>query len=336
VDKDIVISVKTVIFLGLALAGGYVIYRLAPIFTLLLLATLLVLALEPLVGWFMKQKVFDKHINRSVSVILTYILFVLTVAIVFTVGLPPVITEGQKLYSSLGTLLSSLGFQTNGEFTISNLLPQLSNVSSGVVDFVRSGFSTATTLVSLIMISIYMSLDWQNLKRRFVELFRDKDKLEVLRTVEEIEHNVGEWVKGQLFLMLTIGLISFVGLVLLRVQYPLALGLIAAVLEAVPILGPIITAVLASVIAFADAPLKGVAVLAMFVIIQQLENNILVPKVMQRVSGFSPLVILIALLVGSTFFGFVGAIITVPLTMVGAVIAKTILRHTRGEKPKKK
>ena len=163
------------------------------------------------------------------------------------------------------------------------------------------------------MISIYMSLDWENLKRRFISLFPNKFKLEVLRIIEEIETNVGHWVKGQLVLMLVIGSLSFVGLAILQVPYPLALGLIAGVLEIVPIL---------------DTPLKSLAVIALFIGIQQLENNLLVPKIMQKVSGFSPLVILVALLIGSNFFGIVGAIIAVPVTMIAAIVIKSILKHT--------
>ncbi len=85
---------------------------------------------------------------------------------------------------------------------------------------------------------------------------------------------------------------------------------------------------LAGVIGFSDSPVKGLAVLVLFFIIQQSENNLLVPKVMQRVSGFSPLVILIALLIGSEFFGIVGAILSVPVTMISVIVVKKILLYT--------
>ena len=146
--------------------------------------------------------------------------------------------------------------------------------------------------------------------------------------VEEVETNVGHWVKGQLVLMLVIGVLSFFGLWALGVDYPLALALIAGLLEAVPILGPVISAVLASVIGFSQDPIIGLAVLGFFTILQQLENNILVPKIMQRVSGFSPLVILIALIVGSNFFGVMGAIVAIPITMILVIVVKSVLRHT--------
>ena len=93
-------------------------------------------------------------------------------------------------------------------------------------------------------------------------------------------------------------------------------------------LGPVFSAILAGVIAFADSPIKALGVVVLFTLIQQLENNLLVPKVMQRVSRFSPLVILLALLVGGHFFGIVGAIIAVPITMILSILLKRMLQYS--------
>ncbi len=326
-DKNIVISIKTILLVFLMILSGYVIYRLGPIFGVLLISTLIVLALEPMVKVIKARTVFNHQISRGTAVLITYAVFIAMVVIIFTIGLPPVITQAQTLIGSLASLLAGLDINLNDTFSITSLVPQLSKFSGGVFGALSSGFSTITTLFSVLMISIYMSLDWENLKRKFIGAFPDKYKVEVLRIVEEIELNVGHWVKGQITLMVVIGSISFVGLLLLRVPYPLALALIAGLLEVVPILGPVLAAVIASIIGFADTPVKGLAVIALFTVIQQLENNLLVPKVMQRVSGFSPLVILIALLIGSNFFGIAGAIMAVPLTMIAVIIVKSILKH---------
>ena len=329
-DKSIIISIKTILITFLALLAGYLIYRLGPVFAILLVALLIVLALEPLIKWFASQVLIKRPLGRSLAVIITYVIVVSTLVsiIAMTVGLPPVISQGQRLLLTLSGLLADLNTPLTGGAVSLPDLRQVSQVLGNLLGAVSSGFSTITTMFTLLMISIYMSLDWENLKRRFISLFPNKFKLEVLRIIEEIETNVGHWVKGQLVLMLVIGSLSFVGLAILQVPYPLALGLIAGVLEIVPILGPVISAVLAAIIAFSDTPLKSLAVIALFIGIQQLENNLLVPKIMQKVSGFSPLVILVALLIGSNFFGIVGAIIAVPVTMIAAIVIKSILKHT--------
>jgi predicted PurR-regulated permease PerM len=219
------------------------------------------------------------------------------------------------------------GFNINGGFEkyISEFVTQISGVSGGVVSTTLSIFENVTTLFSLLVICIYMSLDWINMKTKFYAMFPKKLRDDAIETVGEVETNIGEWIKGQLFLMLVIGLVSFLGLFVLGVDYAIALGLISGLLEFVPMLGPVLSAVLAGVIGFSMSPVKGFGVIILFVLIQQLENNLLVPKVMQKVSGFSPLVILLSLLIGSEFFGLVGALTAVPVTMIGSIILKRVL-----------
>ena len=118
---------------------------------------------------------------------------------------------------------------------------------------------------------------------------------------------------------------SFIGLSILGVKYSVGLGIMAGIFEAIPNIGPILSGIIASLIGFSDSPIKGIGVASLFIVIQQLENNILVPKIMGRVSGFRPLVIFVALLIGADFFGIVGAICAVPVTMIISTILKKFL-----------
>ncbi|HSX39858.1 MAG TPA: AI-2E family transporter [Candidatus Saccharimonadales bacterium] len=327
-DKQFVISVKTILIAFLMVLGAYIIYRLGGILSILLISVIIVIGMEPLVKFFMKKTLLNKYLSRSFSVILAYILLILALLIMFTIGLPPVIIQVEKLLSNLGVLIQNLSDKYGVNVSVNNLIPQFSQLSGGVLTITYNIVSNITTVLSILILSIYMSLDWENIKEKFVSLFPDNMETTVLEIFNDIEVSVGNWIKGQLFLMLAIGVASFVGLVLIHVNYPLALGIVAGLLEIVPILGPIMSGALAGVIGFSDSPVKGLAVLVLFFIIQQSENNLLVPKVMQRVSGFSPLVILIALLIGSEFFGIVGAILSVPVTMISVIVVKKILLYT--------
>ena len=100
----------------------------------------------------------------------------------------------------------------------------------------------------------------------------------------------------------------------------------AGLLEIVPIIGPVFSAVITALVAAVDSPFKALLVIFAFTLIQQLEGNILVPKVMQKVSGFSPIIILISLLVGGNLFGILGTILAVPVLMVSAVIIKSVVK----------
>jgi predicted PurR-regulated permease PerM len=325
-DRQIVITLRTVLLFLVALAAGYIIYRLGPVFAVILVAGLIVLSLEPLVKFFMGFNLFNKPISRGFAVLLTYVSFLTVIITVFTIGLPPVFTQAQKLLANLPILLASLTGQE--VVNVIDFLPQLADLPRQTLGALTVGLSSLATIFSVFILSIYMSLDWDNIKKRFFSLFSDRTREEVTNIVHEVETNIGHWVKGEVTLMIVIGLASFIGLSILGIEFALALALIAGILEIVPILGPVVSAILASIVGFADSPIKGLAVLGLFIIIQQLENSLLVPKIMQRVSGFSPLVILIALLVGHTFFGLVGALIAVPTTMVGVVIVRSILKHT--------
>lgn len=323
-NKQIVISVKTILLALAMVLAGYVIYRLGSVIGILAISALLVIAMESAINYFMRLTVFNKPLKRGAAVLISYGLLLLVIVIIGTVGVPPVVNQFQKMVASISQIAQELNLSEGFNLKLQDFLPQAANVSSEFLSVTISIFSNLTTLFSIFVFSIYMSLDWKNIKKRIISLFPERLEEDAEQTITDIERNVGHWTKGQLMLMLVIGTASFLGLLLLDVRYPLALGIVSGILEIVPMIGPVFSAVIAAIIGFADAPLKGVGVIALYIVIQQLENNLLVPKIMQKVSGFSPLVILLALLIGSEFFGIVGAIVAVPTTMILSILIKRI------------
>lgn len=326
-EKQVVISVKSIlIFLGIIL-GGYLIYRLFDTIVLLIISFLIVIALEGLVQLLSSKKLFGLKLSRSLSVVIAYLLLVLVIVVFSTIVFPPVFSQVQKLILTLPDILDAIPVPKNFELTLSNVLPQISQFGDNVVNFTLALFSNVTNVISVIMFSLYVSFDWPNLKSKFADLFGPKRKHQVETTLAEIETVVGTWIKGQLLLMLVVGGFSFMGLYLLDVDYPLALGLISGVLEFIPVIGPVISAIIAAFIAFTQDPLKGLAVIVLFFIIQQLENNILVPRIMGKASGYGPLMILFVLMVFSNIFGLIGAILAVPVFMVLMIVIKRVLSY---------
>ena len=325
-DKEIVISIKTVLVAFLFAVGLYVIYKLGPIFGILLVSTLLVLALEPAVKAFMKITFMNKPLTRGIAVLCTYLIFVAVLIVVFTVGIPPVINQAQKLVVYLSNISMELGGLSG---MLQDLLPKFSDVSTQFFTVTYSVFSHVFTFLSILVLAIYMSLDWENLKERFVSLFSGKTEKMVAKIIEEVEVTIGHWIKGQLTLMLAVGTLSFLGLLIVGVNYPLPLALLAGLLEIVPMLGPLVSAMFATIIGFAMSPVKGFIALTVFFLVQQFENSFLVPKVMQKVSGFSPLVVLLAILIGGNFFGIVGGLLAIPVMMIGFIIGKRVLGAKR-------
>lgn len=330
-NNQYVISTRTILTTFLLGAAALVIYKILPIIILVLVSLVIVLAMEQPIEFFMRQKVMNKKISRGTATILAYFLLVLVTAAIITIGLPPVIQQAGTLIEKLVAVISSWPYfaQLNlQDISLTDIAPNLFTVSGNLFSSLLGGFAAAGTVISVVFISIYMSLDWDNIKSKLLGLLEYELRKEVAGTIEEIEINIGHWVKGQVILMLIIGALSFVGLVILDVDFPLALSLIAGLLEVVPFFGPIISLILAGIIGFSISPAKGVAVVALFVLIQQIENSFLVPKVMQRVSGFSPLVILLALLTGLAILGVLGGLLAIPLLMIISIIFKRAITYS--------
>jgi len=326
-DKEIIISIKTIIFTFVLVLVAFVVYKLGPIIAVLLVSSLLVISLEPAVQFFSNFTLMNKPLSRGVAVLLTYFILIMSLVVIFTMGIPLLLGQAQKLHANFSDIPQTLQLSPQATETLSHWL----TLASGrLFSITYSLYAGLLVLFSVLIFSLYLSLDWVNLKKRFLEFFSGYLLHEISATIDDIELEISHWIKGQLFLMIVIGSVSFLSLVVLDVEYALALGLIAGVLEFVPILGPIVSAVLASAVGFAESPVKGLLVLLAFAIIQQVENNFLVPKVMQKVSGFSPLVILLSLLIGTQIFGIVGAILAVPVTMIGVIIVKRILNYSAG------
>ncbi len=324
-DKDIVISVKVILFTLLFGLGVFVLFRLGVVIGILIISFLMAISFEVSVKSMMKQKLMNTNVSRPLAVLTTYLLAILIFVLAGTIIIPPVVSQAQVMLQSLNGLTRSLNLSEGFDVSLAELIPEIKAASGGVLSAALSIFGNFALLISVLILSIYISLDWENIKLRFAELFSSKYSNKITGAIEEVEVNIGHWVKGQLFLMFVIGLFSYLGLILLDVKFPLALGLISGVLEIIPVLGPIIATVFAAVVAIADSPIKALGVVVLYFVIQQLESNILVPKVMQRVSGFSPLMILIALLIGNNLFGIIGAITAVPILMILTTIVKKFL-----------
>lgn len=325
-DKDIVISLKTAFaFAGVAFLG-YLVYRMGSVFAILGISLLIALAVEQSV-----KRLVRRRIRRSIAVYVVYLFLIAVGAGLITLGIPPLVKEVRKLLENLPGMISSLGGLEQFGISTSELIPQLARITSNVLSLSYSVFSNIAVLVSVFFLSLYMSLDWDNIKTKFLSLFKMEMRDEIEETIYEIEVSISQWIKGQAFLMFVVGLASFIAFTAIGIEYALALAVIAGLLEFVPMIGPVVSGVLATTITFTQSPVKGLIVAGACILIQQLENNLLVPRIMQKVSGFSPLVILISVIAFTNFFGIVGTLVAVPCVMIGYVVAKRILNYAGSE-----
>lgn len=140
---------------------------------------------------------------------------------------------------------------------------------------------------------------------------------------------LGLWLQGQMLLSILVGSLVFIGLKVLGIQFALVLAVIAASLEVIPGLGPIIASIPAIFVAFIQKPSLALFVIILYIAIQQFENHIVVPLVMRKMLGVPAVIVIISLLVGASVAGLVGAILAVPVAVVAIEIIQDISDQRR-------
>ena len=322
-DRNIIISTRTILILLTSILTLWLMVQIGNILRSIFVALILTLGLNPLVDWLTEQK-----ISRSLAVALTYIFFLGIVLGLFALAFPPMVGQLQKLIERLPFYVASIslpGLEIIGEQFLSTLVTEISKATGNVLKVTLGFFSNAFSVVTILVLTFYFLLDYPNLRERFLSLYNKDSKKRVARLIDEIEDRLGGWLRGQVLLMFIVGLASFVGLTILRIDYALSLAVIAGFLEIVPMIGPIVSFVPAAIVASARSPLTVVLVALLYILIQQLESNFIVPKVMEKAVGFSPIVTLIAILIGGKLFGILGALLSIPATLMGYLIIRSLL-----------
>lgn len=320
--RKIDISHRTIIFIIVFILGLWTIYLIRDLLIIIFVALILMSALSPLIGFFSKLKS-----PKPLSIAITYIIIIAIVAGVLVSIVPPLVEQTSKLITTLPSLTGQFFKITNIDKSV--LQTQLSNLSGNIFSLTLTIFDNFLTIIFLLVLTFYLLLERDDLEKRVAVLFVGKED-RVRSLIVHIEEKLGAWLRGQLSLSIIIGVLSYVGLIVLNIPYALPLAIFAGVMEVVPVIGPIISALPAILIGLTFSPLLSLGIAAMYFVIQQLENNLIVPQVMKRAVGLNPLVVILAIAVGSRLLGFAGALLAVPIAVVGQIIFTEIIK---GKKP---
>ena len=188
---------------------------------------------------------------------------------------------------------------------------------------VQIGLTVAETITSILTLLtvVYFWLTEHARLQRYVLAFVPEVRRRRARDVwNAAETRLGMWVRGQLILMGAIGIGTAVAYTLLGVPAALLLGLIAALAEAIPIVGPLLGAIPAVLVAATVSPELALAVAGVYLVLQLIEGNVLVPIVMRNTIGISPFLVILSVLIGAAAGGFIGALLAVPIAAVGEVL----------------
>jgi predicted PurR-regulated permease PerM len=337
----------TLIFLGVGL-GFWLLYRLYFVFFSLLVAIMLHIAIKPAV-----EALHRRGVRKELGVILMYTVLLLLVVGFFVLFVPILVEQMRTLGSLLPTYYPQLrDFLQNSKIALLPILARYLPVqltfsqlpfatvqgSTGVASspwlIIGNTGETIFIAFSVFLMAFYGTLDRDRIV--YTLLMRvSMERRESLRTlIGDMEEKVGAFYRGQLILCTFIGGLSLLAYWLIGLPYALVLGVIAFVLEAVPMLGPTLAAVPAVLIALAVVPERTIWVIVAVVGIQVVENNVLVPRVMDKTVGLNAIITILAIATFTLLFGIVGALLAIPLAAILQILINRLLFNTaRPEAP---
>ena len=315
----------------------YIIWQIRFIILLAFAAVALATAINYLVELLMKSGIK----KRGASVFVALLLLVLVFAVFLLVIFPPFIDQVQqslyllpegidKIEEWLISLRARVPQQFVGEIQkLGNITRNLPSIVTQLVGNFYSIFSGSLgvllNILLVTVVTIMLLTDPRPYIRLFLAFFPSFYRRRAAKILNKSEVALVGWTKGILFNMLVITLLSWVGLSILKVQLPLANALLAGLLTFIPNLGPTISCIPPIVLALIDAPWKALAVLILYILIQQTESNILTPLVMKQQVSLLPAVTLLAQATFAVFFGFIGLFLALPLAVVAQVWIEEVL-----------
>lgn len=332
-------STKVILRVVLILLALAFLWAIRDIVIILLLALVLASAMEPVVDY-LNQK---GRIPRSVSVLSAYVVVIALVALIASLIVPVVVDQFRVLSDNFPQYLlevqaryPNLSLMFGGA-DLTNIAQKLfSDSSSTDVVFNRTLglFNGLFALVTVLVVSFYLVAADRGMKKFITDLVPPVHQPLVIGLIEKIQRKMGLWVVGQIILSIFIFALTFIVLSILGVKYALFLALLAGLFEIIPYVGPFLSAIPAVFFALIQSPPLVIFVIALYIVIQKIEGYVLVPKVMEKTVGTSPLVVLLALLIGFKMAGILGLLLAVPLAGAVTVVIQEFF-HNKPQPPVK-
>jgi predicted PurR-regulated permease PerM len=300
---------------------------------LIYVSALVAIGLSPLVAAIERRRVADRsRVPRWLAILAIYLVVLGALIGLGILVIPPLIEQARELWAALPRMLGDgqrwlmqrglLSREISFREAVEQGAPAVggSDAVGAVVGAVSGLVGGIFGFITILILAFYFLADADNLVRTFVRLFPRDERPRVEEACMRISTKVSAWLGGQLLLAAIIGGTAAVALFLMGVPYFYVLALIAGIGEMIPVVGPIIAALPAVAVAFTVSPTLALGVGVFFLLQQQVENHVLVPKIMERQVGVSAVVVIIALLLGGSLLGIVGAILAVPTAAILQVI----------------
>ncbi len=328
------VALATLVLLAVLLAF-YLLYRFYIVVFILFVAIVIAVAIRPLVEW-----LFGRGVPRPLGVILVYLALLAFVCGFFVLLTPLLVDQVTTIAGRLPDYYHGLvGLLAHSSSTLLRRLvvelpPTLAlpanqpaaaaepplNAVGQALGYLRVAVRTAFVATSIFVLAFYWTLEGERNVRTLLLRIPADYREATLDIIASMEEKVGAYIRGVVILSASVAVMASAAYLITGLPYALVLGLIAGVLETLPVLGPVIGAVPPLLLALSLEPSKAFWVLLAVIVIQQIEGNVLVPRVMDRAVGVNAIVTILAIAAFGSLFGIAGAIMAIPLAAVIQVL----------------
>jgi predicted PurR-regulated permease PerM len=332
-------TVLRLLFIVLAVALSLEIVWIArEVVAWIVIAVFLALALDPLVGWIERRV----RVRRSIAITITYVLILIVVVAVGASFIPKLIDEVNGFAQAVPGYLHDLthgrgrlGFLERKYHIVEKVREQvktggakkLFGLSGAAVELTKSVISVVAATVTIVFLTFFMLLEGRNWVDRCFSLIPEQSRPRWQKVGHDIYRTIGGYVTGNILISLIAGGSITVVLLVLGVPYAVALGLLVAILDLIPLAGATVAGVIVAGVAFLHSVPAGLIAVAFFVVYQQVENHVLQPVIYGRTVELSPLAVLVSVLVGASVAGILGALAAIPVAGALQVIIRDQIAH---------
>jgi predicted PurR-regulated permease PerM len=329
--------VWAIVAVGVAIVLGWVLFLSRHVLLLLYVSAILAIGFSPFVRALERQRVLPigtRRLPRWLAILVVYLAILGVVAGVAVLVLPPLVRQARELGRRLPSMLERAQAYLIDRgllaepITLQEALEKAPVGSSAdyagtVLAALWGVLGGLVGVLTIVILTFYLLVEAESILGTFVRVFPRRRRARVEAVSREITRKVSAWLGGQLLLAVIIGVTAAIGLGLLGVPYFYVLAVVAAVGEVIPVVGPILAAIPGIAVALGESGTLALWVGLFYLAQQQLENHVLVPKLMERQVGVSAVTVIVALLVGSAVLGVIGAILAVPT----AAIVQVLFQH---------
>lgn len=320
--------VAVTLTLALLVGAAVLLWQVRDVLRWIVIALFLAVALDPAVNQLQRR-----GLKRGLAIGVVYLVLLLVVVALGFVVFPPFITQVEALVNRAVTLaqepqglervLNDITTRFGFTVDVATLREQLQGATSGVTRAVgpllsvtRGIFTSVTAVVSILLMAFYLLLDGERFAAAGLNLFAANQRPRLQRLLDQSAGAVYGYVRGAFSIAAICGVLTFIVLTVLQMPYAVALALLVALFDLVPLVGATIGAAVVIIVAAFVDPVKAVILLVYFIIYQQVENNLFQPLIYGRNVKVHPLGIFIAVLVGAQLLGVLGTLLAIPASEI--------------------